>query len=178
MPSHVFISHSSKDQATADAICNHLESAGLKCRIAPRDIDVGSYWTKGIMRGIASCRVLVVVFTANANDSERVGREVAKPFSMGLAVIPFRLEAIKPGENLGYFLETVQWLDATTPRWQKHLGSLTERVKRLLGGVDRSATTTTEITPETQSQTIQSTSSKRRHWMAGRTETRRSRSSA
>ena len=52
---------------------------------------------------------------------------------MGLAVIPFRLEAINPGENLGYFLETVgQWLDATTPPWQKHLGSLSERVKQLL----------------------------------------------
>jgi hypothetical protein len=32
MPSMVFISHSSKDRATADAICAHLESAG----IAPR----------------------------------------------------------------------------------------------------------------------------------------------
>ena len=26
----VFISHSSKDQATADAICSHLESAGIE----------------------------------------------------------------------------------------------------------------------------------------------------
>jgi TIR domain len=33
----VFISHSSKDRATADAICTHLESAGIKCWIAPRD---------------------------------------------------------------------------------------------------------------------------------------------
>jgi hypothetical protein len=30
MPSMVFISHSSKDQATADAICKHLESAGIE----------------------------------------------------------------------------------------------------------------------------------------------------
>jgi hypothetical protein len=56
MPSSVFISHSSKDQATADAICKHLESAGIKCWIAPRDIEVGSDWTKGIMRGLAGCR--------------------------------------------------------------------------------------------------------------------------
>jgi TolB-like protein/Flp pilus assembly protein TadD len=167
MPSNVFISHSSKDQATADAICNHLESAGIKCWIAPRDIEVGSDWTKGIMRGLADCRVLVVVFTAHANDSEHVGREVAKAFSMHLAVIPLRIEAVNPGENLGYFLETVQWLDATTAPWQKHLGSLTERVKRLLADDDRCATATPEITPETKSQTIQSASWKRRRWMAG-----------
>ena len=30
MPSIVFISRSSKDQATADAICDHLESAGIE----------------------------------------------------------------------------------------------------------------------------------------------------
>jgi hypothetical protein len=33
MPSMVFISHSSKDRATADAICAHLESAGINCWI-------------------------------------------------------------------------------------------------------------------------------------------------
>ena len=30
MPSMVFISHSSKDQAIADAICAHLESAAIE----------------------------------------------------------------------------------------------------------------------------------------------------
>ena len=29
MPSMVFISHSSKDRKTADAICAHLEPAGI-----------------------------------------------------------------------------------------------------------------------------------------------------
>jgi hypothetical protein len=42
MPSMVFISHSSNDRATADAICAHLESAGIKCWIAPRDIEPGA----------------------------------------------------------------------------------------------------------------------------------------
>ena len=45
MPSMVFISHSSKDQATADAICSHLESAGINCWIGPLEIAVESDWT-------------------------------------------------------------------------------------------------------------------------------------
>jgi hypothetical protein len=49
--SKVFISHSSKDKAIADAICEHLESAGTRCWIAPRDIQAGTEWTEGIMRG-------------------------------------------------------------------------------------------------------------------------------
>jgi hypothetical protein len=96
MQSKVFISHSSKDKATADAICQRLEAAGIKCWIAPRDIEVGSDWTKGIMQGIAGCRVLILVFSAHANDSDHVHREVAKAFSSGLAVILFRIEEVMP----------------------------------------------------------------------------------
>jgi hypothetical protein len=40
----IFISHPSKDRATADAICAHLESAGIHCWIAPRDIEPGATW--------------------------------------------------------------------------------------------------------------------------------------
>ncbi len=32
----VFISYSSIDKTTADAACNALESAGIRCWIAPR----------------------------------------------------------------------------------------------------------------------------------------------
>jgi hypothetical protein len=121
--SKVFISHSSKDKLTADAICNHLESAGIRCWIAPRDIAFGADWTDGIMRAIDSCRVFVLVFSENANDSEHVRREVAKAFSLGLAVIPFRTDPVSPNRSLGYFLETVHRLDAITPPLQNHLGA-------------------------------------------------------
>lgn len=113
MESNVFISHSSKDKATADAICEHLESAGIRCWIAPRDIEAGSDWIEGIMQGIAGCRVFVLLFSAHANDSDHVRREVAKAFALHLPVIPFRTEAIEPRAGLGYFLEAVHWLDAT-----------------------------------------------------------------
>src|SRR5260221_4040364 len=128
----VFISHSSKDRETADAICAHLESAGIKCWIAPRDIEPGATWTKGIMQGLDGCRVLILVFSEHANDSDHVQREVAKAFSSGLAVIPFRIKDVLPDQSLSYFLDTVQWLDAIAPPLQKHLGTLSERVKKLL----------------------------------------------
>jgi hypothetical protein len=117
MEPKVFISHSSKDKTIADAICRQLESAGIRCWVAPRDIEVGSDWTEGIMRGIARCRVFVLVFSAHANDSEHVRREMARAFSLGLAVIPFRTEAIVPrvqgeqsGPNAG-FAETREQLN-------------------------------------------------------------------
>src|ERR1700747_991180 len=128
----VFISHSSKDRETADAICAHLESAGINCWIAPRDIEPGATWTTGIMQGLEACRVLILVFSEHANDSDHVEREVAKAFSSGLAVIPFRIKDVLPSQSLSYFLDTIHWLDATVPPLQKHLGTLSELVKKLL----------------------------------------------
>src|SRR6202047_2355440 len=132
MPSMVFISHSSKDRETADAICAHLESAGINCWIAPRDIEPGANWTKGIMQGLDACQVLILVFSEHANDSDHVQREVAKAFSSGLAVIPFRIKDVLPNQSLSYFLDTVQWLDASAPPLQKDLGTLSEQVKKVL----------------------------------------------
>ena len=130
----VFISHSSKDKETADAICRHLESTGVSCWIASRDIEPGTDWTQGILQGIASSRLFLLVFSGHANDSEHVQREVGKACSLHLPVLPFRTEAVEPRNSLGYFLQTVHWFDATAAPLERHLPVLTERVKALLNG--------------------------------------------
>jgi TolB-like protein/cytochrome c-type biogenesis protein CcmH/NrfG len=141
MTPQVFISHSSKDKEVADAVCHHLESADIACWMAPRNIEFGSDWTEAIMRGITASRVFVLVFSENANVSGHVRREVAKAFSLGLQVIPFRIEDALPQSSLSYFLETVHWLDAVTAPLEKHLNSLTERVKKLLANGDSGSKT-------------------------------------
>ncbi|MBV8098284.1 MAG: TIR domain-containing protein [Verrucomicrobia bacterium] len=130
----VFISHSSKDKEIADAICRHLESTGVSCWIAHRDIEPGADWTQGILRGIASCRLFVLVFSRHANDSDHVQRELGRACSLHLPVLPFRTEPVEPRNSLEYFLQTVHWFDATTAPLERHLPVLTERVKALLNG--------------------------------------------
>jgi hypothetical protein len=110
MPEKVFISHSSKDQVIADAVRQHLESAGVACWIAPRDIEPGADWTEGIMQGIASSRICVVIFSGHADDSDHIRREVGEFFSLHLPVIPFRTDAVEPRAGLRYFLESVPCL--------------------------------------------------------------------
>jgi TolB-like protein len=168
MESKVFISHSSKDKEIANAICNHLESADIHCWIAPRDIKAGSDWTEGIIQGIDSCRVFVLVFSENANISGHVRREVAKAFSLGLAVIPLRVEAITPKSSLGYFLATLHWLDATTPPLEKHLGTLTERVKQLQSDDSSSDLSSEALAKEEASRTMGSNRrTTAKHWIVG-----------
>ena len=131
MSADVFISHSNKDKNIAEAICHQLESDGIRCWIAPRDIEFGADWTAGITQGIASCKVFVLVFSDSANSSDHVRREVAKAFSLGLAVIPFRTEEVAPNRSLSYYLETVHWLDAF-PSPENYFGALADQIKRLL----------------------------------------------
>jgi TolB-like protein len=163
--SKVFISHSNKDKAIADAICEHLESAGARCWIAPRDIEAGTEWTEGIMRGIASSRVFVLVFSSHANDSEHVRREVSRAFSLHLDVIPFRTEAVEPRASLAYFLQTVHWLDASAGPLQPHLTVLGELVKRLLEGREHGASLS-EIGQKSELKRGYTAGRKKRHWLS------------
>ena len=134
MSPRVFISHSSEDKTVAETICQRLEADGIKCWIAPGNIQPGSDWTKAITQGIDACQIVVLVFSKHANESDHVYREVAKAFSAHLAVIPFRTELVSPNPSLGYYLNTVQWLDAIEPPLERHVAALVERVKSWLAG--------------------------------------------
>ena len=72
MAHEVFISHAHKDRTMADAICQKLESAQVRCWIAERDISVGEDWTEATRNAIGSSRVMVLVLSENANASPHI----------------------------------------------------------------------------------------------------------
>jgi hypothetical protein len=132
MAHDVFISHSVKDKATADAVCATLESNGIRCWIAPRDVTPGMEWGASIIGAIEQCRVMVLVFTANANASPQIHREVERAVNHGVAILPLRVEDVLPGKSLEYFISDVHWLDALTPPLEAHLRKLAETIRMLL----------------------------------------------
>ena len=132
MAHDVFISYSSTDQPAALAVLHGLENAGIRCWIAPRDIPAGAIWAKSIMEGISGCRVLVVVFSTNANRSEHVINEVDAAVRKGAVIIPFRIEDVMPDGAMEYHLRTRHWLDALTPDLQRHTELLAEKIQPLL----------------------------------------------
>jgi hypothetical protein len=132
MPFDVFISHASNDRLVANAVCARLESAGVRCWIAPRDIVAGTSYGEAIIDAIHSVKVMVLVFSSNANASGQVPKEVERAVSNGLAILPFRIEDVAPGKSLDYFIGSIHWLDAMTPPLEKHLDNLVETVRKLL----------------------------------------------
>ena len=128
----VFISYSNKDAVAAKAACAALEAAKIRCWMAPRDIVAGARWGASIVRAIDECRVMVLIFSANANASMQIRREVDQAFSRGKAVLPLRIEDVRPADELAYYLDTVHWLDALTPPLERNLEKLVAAVQALL----------------------------------------------
>jgi hypothetical protein len=135
----VFISYSHQDKPAADAACAALEAAGVRCWIAPRDIEPGAEWAASIMDAIEQCRVMVLILSGNANGSKQVRREVHSAFNRDVPVLPLRVEDVAPAKQLKYYLEPVHWLDALTPPLEHHLERLTRSVTALLRTASRPA---------------------------------------
>lgn len=127
-----FISYSSHDKTVADAACATLESSRLRCWIAPRDILPGVDYGQAIIEAIHGCQVCIVVFSARANMSTFVTREVERAVSQGKPVLPLRIEDVTPSGAMEFYLSTSHWLDALTPPLEEHLDRLVVSVKALL----------------------------------------------
>jgi TonB family protein len=139
MPHDVFISYSAKDKITADAVCAVLESGGIRCWIAPRDVLPSMEWGEAIIDAIEECRMMVLVFTANANASPQIRREVERAVNHGVPILPIRIEDVLPGKGLEYFIGNVHWLDALTPPLEAHLKNLAGTIKIVLARTELGA---------------------------------------
>jgi hypothetical protein len=128
----VFISYSSQDKAAADAACAALENAGVRCWIAPRDITPGTDWGEAILDALDNCRAMVLIFSASANGSPQIRREIERAVNRGVPVLPMRIEDIVPTKALAYFMGPVHWLDAMTPPFDQHLKRLAEVARTIM----------------------------------------------
>ena len=104
----------------------------VRCWIAPRDIVPGTSYGEAIIDAIHGAKVMVLVFSSNANTSAHIPKEVERAVSGGVTILPFRIEDIAPGKSLDYFIGSVHWLDAMTPPMEKHLDDLAATVHKLI----------------------------------------------
>ncbi len=104
----------------------------IRCWIAPRDIVAGTSYGEAIIDAIHGAKVMVLVFSSNANASGHIPKEVERAVSNGVAILPFRIEDVAPGKSLDYFIGSVHWLDAMTPPMEKHLDALAATVHKLI----------------------------------------------
>ena len=132
MAHDIFVSYSSFDKPIADAICFKLENERIRCWIAPRDVMPGVSYPEALIDAINNSKLLVLVFSSNANNSKQVVREVERAVSKGIPILPVRIEDVVPTKQMEYLISSVHWLDAMTPPIERHLESLVETAKLFL----------------------------------------------
>jgi hypothetical protein len=127
----IFITYSSKDQKVARTICTALENRGLICWISSRNVKPGQNYQEQIVRAIRASRVMVLVFTVNANNSNEIKKELALASQNNLVVIPVRIEDVAPNEAFAYEFATRQWIDLFED-WEKSMAELVELIAAIL----------------------------------------------
>jgi hypothetical protein len=140
----IFISHSSKDGKFARAICSALESRGLSCWISSRDVGPGESFMDAIVRAIGAAKVMVLVFSENANNSDEIKREIVLASNAKVTIIPVRVEDVAPKGAFAYQMATRQWIDLFED-WEAQIERL---AKWIAGTAPATFAARTSINPE------------------------------
>jgi hypothetical protein len=134
VPHDAFISYSTEDKEVANAVCHRMEAAGVRCWIAPRDVQTGATWDDAVVEAMLHAKIVLLVFSAAANNSRAVRNEVVAALEANKIVFPFRIENVAPTGGLHFHLSRLHWLDAMTPPLEAHIDYLVENAKRVLSG--------------------------------------------
>jgi TolB-like protein/Flp pilus assembly protein TadD len=126
----VFLSYASHDAVTANTVCQYLESHGVACWLAPRDVKPGAPYADAIVLGINETKVLVLILSGNAVTSDHVAREVERAASKHKPIIAFRMDSAPLSPGLEYFLSNSQWIDVPALGMPAALAKLTQAIGR------------------------------------------------
>jgi hypothetical protein len=127
----VFISFSSKDSDKAHSVYDGLGVRGIKCWISSRDIPGGGNYQNEIVKSLTAAKVMVLIFSANANSSEEIPKEVSLAAKNGLVLIPLKIDDFEPSGSFLYNLATSQWVEIY-PDFDKKLDSVATTIKVIL----------------------------------------------
>lgn len=130
----VFVSYSSQSSELAMGVVEHLERGGVHCWVAPRDLAPGGEWAEGIIEGIESCSLFLLILCEQANGSPQVLREVERAVSKKVPIIPLMIGKISLSKSLEYFVSTHHWLQVSNAPSPSELESLSLAVQRKLQG--------------------------------------------
>lgn len=106
----VFISHSSADASFANGLASDIETDGLQCWLAPRDVIGGMSWVEQIVAGIERCAAFVLILTEHANRSDHVVREVQMAIDLGKPIVALRDRRVEPRREFAFLLNSQHWI--------------------------------------------------------------------
>ena len=126
----VFISYHDKTNGDrAEKIAATLESAGITCWYARRDVPAGGDFTHEVIKQIGDCKVFLLLLDDGAARSPHVETEVGNAFGRRKKIMPYHTDKkdIKSVSWVQYYLKQVQIV--SLPDY----GTLTKEIAAALG---------------------------------------------
>jgi hypothetical protein len=140
MPRDVFISFSSKDRETVERIRHGLET---------RDVPPGADFQEAIINALEQAKVMLLVFSTNANNSAEVKKELVLVSEYKMPLIPVRIENVLPSGAFRYQLTTRNYLDLFQD-WDMNLARLTEQLTHLIAANGDTSTSSPRSTNDNE----------------------------
>jgi N-acetylneuraminic acid mutarotase len=176
MTSHrVFLSHTKEDQEAAARVCALLEADGIGCWLASRDARTNKDKAAASIEAIRSSDLVLLIFSASANSSPYVLREIERAIAYERPVLSIHLDDAVPNPSLEYYLNLWQWLDASGGFEDRHeeivavvRGQLTgasEPAKASEQAAVSSRETTEEPEPNPATESVSPPRLRRRTWV-------------
>jgi hypothetical protein len=103
----VFVSYSTRDLQTANALKSHIEHVGASAFIAEYSLAPGSPLSPDILQAIKNCDLFLLLWSSNAKTSEWVPQEIGAAKASGKAIMPVVLHA---GLSLPGFINDLKYL--------------------------------------------------------------------
>ncbi len=150
MAEPVFISHSSVDKDIANQICEELETLGVACWIAPRDVPPGARYGEAIFKSLETTSGVVLVLSENSNASEQVMNEVERALSNKKEIFPLKIDEVVPSPEMNYFIGRRHRLDATLNPLDELIEQLAEAVKTTVTEGPSTGSATSSAPPSSQ----------------------------
>ena len=114
MAHQVFLSHAREDQAAASRICALLETEGIVCWLPSRDAAGSKDKAAANLQAIRSADLVLLVFSASANASTAVLRQIERAVAYERPVLSIHLDEASPNASLEFYLNLWQWLDVSS----------------------------------------------------------------
>lgn len=108
----VFVSYSSRDRERVLEIVERLSASGVSVWVDRQRIDGAANYGVEVVRGIKGCKVLMLMCSDASMRSRNVKQEIQVAWKYGRPYLPVLLEQTQFPEQLEYWLEGWQWIDA------------------------------------------------------------------
>ena len=123
---YVFISYSTANQSSADALRNVFSKHGYATWMAPYDIPPGRKYAEVINKAIKGCDCFALLLTSQSQDSIWVAKEVERAVHYRKLLIPISLENIVLNDEFEFYISSDQIVPVKT------ISEDTAEIKRIL----------------------------------------------